>query len=130
MGELAVKSGDFSFVLPVNHEVVFDRNSDPPAVTLRRPGDRGSTSFELLGEKRTADEAFVEVGRALSQEADSPYEMPRVQDEFERLRQRWRQAGGNETEFNAWAQGESVHEHLTWLRTKIRDLESHHVRRE
>lgn len=42
-----------------------------------------------------------------------------IQDEIEKLRREWEQAGLNPAEFNAWRQGATHEEHLVEMRAKL-----------
>jgi hypothetical protein len=48
------------------------------------------------------------------------YPLPKIQEEFERLRGRWRNARLNDQDFDAWAQGASWEDKLRSLRHQLR----------
>jgi len=46
--------------------------------------------------------------------------LPEIQDEFERIKARWLEAGLPEQEVHAYAQGSTHEDQLAWLRSKLR----------
>jgi hypothetical protein len=51
------------------------------------------------------------------------YPIPMIQEEFDRLRERWANAGLNEQEFNAWEQGSDWERQLRRIRARLREAE-------
>jgi hypothetical protein len=105
------RGASWCFHLPRMHRIEID--DENRRVSLSTP-DSGST-YELAGIEETEDEVILKLGAELSGHAvgvgehvrEPGYRLPLIQDEFERLRGRWTNAGLPEHTFNAWAQGAS-----------------------
>lgn len=116
---------NWAFHLPAQHTIEVDHDNN--TVTLAQP-DSGST-YELAGIEETEHEVVVKLGAEKTGHATGVgprvprpgYRLPEVQDEFERLRDRWRNAGLPEQQFNAWAQGASWGSHLQEIRQALRE---------
>jgi hypothetical protein len=120
---------DWSFTLPEQHAIDFI-NDD--YVELSTP--HASTTFHFDGIS-TADpeEAVVLIGPAVAWNGQggaggqvpmpTGYPIPEIQEEFERLQARCRDAGGDWQRVNAWAQGQTHEGHLRNIRAELRALE-------
>ncbi len=95
----------------------------------------GSGIYELKEiDVSVPDEAAVILGQEHGRSGSSTaggtaselhgYPFPAIQDEFERLRQRWREAGLNETEFDAWPAGAAYEDQLRRIRKALREAEA------
>lgn len=118
---------EWSFHLPRRHGIEIDQENG--TVHLKMPLQ--GTTYELAGIEETADEVVVRLGPELGSHGppwvgDSPpaptgYPLPLIQEEFERIKGRWRAAGLPEQQVHAYAQGSSHEDQLARLRRKLRE---------
>jgi hypothetical protein len=118
----------WSFHLPDQHRI--ELTEDRRHANLSTPD--ASTLFEVERiDESEPQEAIVVLGEPQAQvgassEGGPPealgYPLPEIQDEFDRLRARWREAGLDEQEFNAWARGSTHEGQLRRLRRKLREV--------
>lgn len=116
---------DWAFHLPERHTIEVSDD----VVALATPLE-GST-YELRGMEEVDDEVVVRLGAELGRHGPPSsrpevaeargYPLPAIQEEFERLRGRWKQAGLPEQEFNAYPQGATHEDQLRALRRKLRE---------
>jgi hypothetical protein len=115
----------WSFTIPYKHEVVVDEANG--TVVLRTPMQ--GTTYSLAGVTDEGDERIVLLGRELGRNGPpnmSPpigYVLPEIQDEFNRLRTRWDQAGLDRQVFDAYAPGSGHEDQLRMIRRRLREVD-------
>lgn len=126
--ETAVRrpGASWSFALSPGDEIRIDR--DAGTVSLEAP-DQGTTWY-LDGIEETDEEVIVKLGSEMVTHGPTAigdarievigYRLPEIQDEFERIKQRWLAAGLPEQEAHAYAQGSTHEDQLAMLRRKLR----------
>lgn len=119
------RGADWSFHLPYMHRIEVDQENN--LVALSMP-DSGST-YELGGIEETDDEVIVLLGHesgghavGVGEGAPEPgYRLPEIQDEVERLRGRWDNAGLPAHEFIAYGTGETHEDRFRMIRRRLRE---------
>lgn len=124
------RGANWSFHLPEQHTV--EVTEDRRYVNLSMPGRSTLFLIERIDESDPEEVViYLGEGRAWSgpgswlsegvPRADG-YPLPQIQDEFDRLKARWRAAGLDEQRFIAYAQGASHEDHLRMLRRTLRSV--------
>lgn len=115
---------NWSFTLPEGHTIEIEDD----VVTLRAM-PHASSRYRLERVEETDEERIVHLGRLHARSGGPPkpeitrpegYPLPEIQDEIERLRTRWRDAGLPEQGFTAYGEGETHEEHLREIRRTLR----------
>lgn len=120
----------FAFSLPYGTAFEIDDSQDDRGRPLARigvPGAAGETVAVAQIVERDGEIEFIveSTGVASSVGRQPPgYPWPQVQDEHERLRVRWEEAGGRPTDFLAWRQGASWDSQFAEWRARIREMQS------
>jgi hypothetical protein len=116
----------WSFHLPHMHRIKVDHEN--AQVTLSTPDD--GSIYHLAGIEESSDEVLVKLGEEIGGLSSGVgdyfpppgYRLPEIQDEFERLKGRWANAGLPGQQFEAWAQGASWESHLHQIRRRLREV--------
>jgi hypothetical protein len=121
--EIVVYRGGWGFRPPEQHTIRI--NEPDRLVDLSMPQRGGTYSLERVEETDDEYRVYVAPGGPFSGHAigDLPaeYPFPTIDEEIDRLRIAWLNAGLRETDFNAWGQGASWDSHTTWLRARFTD---------
>jgi hypothetical protein len=120
------RGADWSFHLPGQHELRVDQEAGHAQLTMPMEG----TTYELAGIEETDDEVIIKLGAELSSHAtgvgdnvaEPGYRLPEIQEEFDRLRGRWNQAGLPPAEFNAYPAGATHEDMLRLIRRRLREV--------
>lgn len=120
--EIVVYRGGWGFRLPSQHTILVNEGDRLVAVSMPQRG--GTYTLERVEE--TGEEYRVHLaaggphsGHVLG-DLPAEYPFPTIDEEIERLRLAWINAGLRETDFNAWAQGASRNSHTTAIRAQLR----------
>jgi hypothetical protein len=120
--EIVVFRGGWGFRLPEQHSIRV--NEVDRLVDVSMPQRGGTYALDRVEETSDEYRVFVASGGPFSGHAvgDLPaeYPFPTIDEEIERLRISWINAGLSETDFNAWAQGASWDSHTSAIRSRLR----------
>lgn len=123
----------WGFTLPEQHTIEVDESNGNVAIST--PGE--GSDFRLDRIEETDDEVIVYLGDELGRHGPAAvvgegeplppargYPFPEIQDEIQRLRSRWIQAGGAGADFDAWAQGDDWETYLRRMRRELREVDA------